>query len=67
MRYRHVLQPALAGLAFAQDQAADADTPRATPDALPIDDLRDIPVPTYTVATGVKEQDIPYATAAAIA
>lgn len=66
MRYQNFLLPALAGLAFAQDQVAEADSPLATPDALPIDDLRDIPVPTYTEVPGVTEQAIPYATASAI-
>jgi hypothetical protein len=66
MRYS-VLLPALAGLAFAQDSTAVADNPDPTPDALPFEDLRDIPVPTFTVVTGVAEQDIPYATSAAVA
>lgn len=65
MRYQSVLLPALAGLAFAQDVSV-ADNPAPTPDALPIEDLRDVPVPTYTVATGVTAQDIPYATASAV-
>jgi hypothetical protein len=66
MRFQHILLPALASLVFA-DETSVADSPAATPDALPIEDLRDIPVPTYTVVEGVKNQDIPYATAAAIA
>lgn len=66
MRYS-ILLPALASLAFAQDPVAVADNPDPTPDSLPLEDLRDIPVPTYTVATGVAEQDIPYATSSAIA
>ena len=66
MRYS-ILLPALASLAFAQDSVAVADNPDPTPDSLPLDDLRDIPVPTYTVATGVLEQDIPYATSSDIA
>jgi hypothetical protein len=66
MRYS-VLLPALASLAFAQDSTAVADNPDPTPDALPLEDLRDIPVPTYTVATGVSAQVIPYATSSAIA
>lgn len=66
MRYSSLL-PALASLALAQDPVAVADNPDPTPDALPLDDLRDIPVPTYTVATGVTAQDIPYATSSAIA
>jgi hypothetical protein len=68
MRYQRVLLPALAGLAFASDDTLSvSDNPAPTPDALPFEDLRDIPVPTYTVATGVTIQDIPYATASAIA
>ena len=66
MRYS-ILLPALASLAFAQDPVAVADNPDPTPDSLPLEDLRDIPVPTYTVATGAIEQDIPYATSSAIA
>jgi hypothetical protein len=66
MRYS-VLLPALASLAFAQDPVAVADNPDPTPDALPIEDLRDIQVPTFTEATGVTAQEIPYATASAIA
>ena len=66
MRYS-LLFPALASLAFAQDPVAVADNPDPTPDALPLEDLRDIPVPTYTVATGVLEQNIPYATESAVA
>jgi hypothetical protein len=66
MRYS-VLLPALASFAFAQDSVAVADNPDPTPDALPIEDLRDIPVPTYTIATGVTAQEIPYATSSAIA
>lgn len=66
MRYS-LLFPALASLAFAQDPVAVADNPDPTPDSLPLEDLRDIPVPTYTVATGVLEQNIPYATESAVA
>lgn len=65
MRYHGALLSALASIAFASDEAT-ADNPLAVPDALPLDDLRDIPVPTYSVATGTS-QDIPYATSAAIA
>ena len=66
MRYS-ILLPALASLAFAQDSVAVADNPDPTPDALPLEDLRDITVPTYTEVIGVTAQDIPYATASAIA
>jgi hypothetical protein len=67
MRYQHVLLPALASLAFASDDTISvSDNPAPTPDALPLEDLRDIPVPTFTIATGVTAQDIPYATASAI-
>jgi hypothetical protein len=65
MRYQAALLSALASIALASDDAT-ADNPLAVPDALPLDDLRDIPVPTYSVATGTS-QDIPYATSAAIA
>jgi hypothetical protein len=65
MRYQGALLSALASIALASDDAT-ADNPLAVPDALPFDDLREIPVPTYSVATGTS-QDIPYATSAAIA
>ena len=66
MRYS-ILLPALASLALAQDPVAVADNPDPTPDSLPLEDLRDIPVPTYTIATDALFQDIPYATESAIA
>lgn len=66
MRYQHVLLPALASLVFASDDASIAKNPAPTPDALPFEDLLDIPVPTFSMATGVN-QDIPYDTSAAIA
>lgn len=65
MRYQGALLSALASMALASDDAT-AENPLAVPDALPLDDLRDISVPTYSVATGTS-QDIPYATSAAIA
>lgn len=65
MRYQGALLSALASIALASDDTT-AENPLAVPDALPLDDLRDIPVPTYSVATGTS-QDIPYATSAAIA
>ena len=58
MRYL-ILLPALASLAFAQDPVAVADNPDPTPDALPVEDLRDIQVPTFTEATGVTAREIP--------
>ncbi|KAM0714476.1 hypothetical protein Q7P37_010263 [Cladosporium fusiforme] len=68
MRYHNVLLPALASLAFAQDETLSvADNPAPTPDALPIEDLRDIPVPTFTVLVDAASQDIPYAPSSAIA
>lgn len=68
MRYQNVLLPVLAGLAFAQDDTLSvADNPAPTPDALPLEDLRDIPVPTYTVVPDVASQDVPYAPSSAIA
>lgn len=65
MRYQAALLSALASIALANDDAT-VDNPLTVPDALPLDDLRDIPVPTYSVASGTS-QDIPYATSAAIA
>jgi hypothetical protein len=65
MRYQGALLSVLASIALASDDAT-SDSPLAVPDALPLDDLRDIPVPTYSVATGTS-QEIPYATSAAIA
>lgn len=71
MRYHHLLLPALACLASAKEDSTAgsvsvADHPAATPDALPLEDLRDIPVPTHSEAKGVTAQDIPYATSAAL-
>lgn len=66
MRYQHVLLPALASLVFASDDVSVAENPAPTPDALPFKDLREIPVPTFIMATGLS-QEIPYATSAAIA
>jgi len=65
MRYQGALLSVLASIVLASDDAT-SDSPLAVPDALPLDDLRDIPVPTYSVATGTS-QEIPYATSAAIA
>ena len=65
MRYQGALLSALASIALASDDAT-AENPLAVPDALPLDDLREIPVPTYSIATGTS-QDVPYATSAAIA
>ncbi|KAM0716755.1 hypothetical protein Q7P37_008200 [Cladosporium fusiforme] len=71
MRYQLLLLPALACLASANEDSTAgavsvADHPAATPDAIPLEDLRDIPVPTYKTATGVTAQEIPYATSAAM-
>lgn len=68
MRSLLVLQ-SLAVLAASQsttlsDIPADANR---TPDALPLDFLRDVPAPTYSTTEGVLSQDVPYATATAIA
>jgi hypothetical protein len=53
MRYQSLILPALAGIAVAQD--------------FPVDELASVPVPTYEVVDGVMTQDIPYATASAVA
>lgn len=64
------LIPAVVGLVAAQS-ATITDTSSydvvPTPDALPLDDLRDVDVPTYTVNPGLDSDIIFYATATAIA
>lgn len=61
--------PAIAALAAAQTTTTSSlpDDVVPTPDALDLDALRDIPDPTYTVVDGLLSQDIPYATATAVA
>ncbi|KAF4545981.1 Carbohydrate-binding protein [Lasiodiplodia theobromae] len=62
------LLPLLAGLAVAKPIAATTEAPSsATPDALPIDFLANVEIPTYSTIEGVSSQDIPYATPTAIA
>lgn len=61
MRYQLTLLPALASLAFASDDPtvgtiSVSEHPAPTPDTLPLNDLRDIPVPTYNIANGVTGQ-----------
>lgn len=62
--------PVLAGLVAAQDSAAASSTTSydvvPTPDALPIDFLRDVDVPVYTSIPGLDSDIIFYATATAI-
>jgi hypothetical protein len=67
MRYQQIILSALAGLVFANGEVAARSNDPNAHDALPLEDLRDIPVPTHTMATSATEQDIPYATTAAIA
>jgi hypothetical protein len=67
MRYQQLLLSALAVLVFAKGEVAVRLNDPNAHDALPLDELRDIPVPTHTMATSAMEQDIPYATTAAIA
>jgi hypothetical protein len=71
MRYQHVLLSALAGVVVAKDDSSTGTiSPRngadAAPDALPFEELRDIPVPTHTIATEHTAQVVPYETAAAM-
>ncbi|KAK4541626.1 hypothetical protein LTR36_007770 [Oleoguttula mirabilis] len=61
---------ALAALATAQNSTITSSVsydPVATPDTLPIDDLRDFEVPTYTSIQGLSSQNVAYATSTAIA
>ncbi|KAL1633160.1 hypothetical protein SLS56_003022 [Neofusicoccum ribis] len=66
-----VFFPLIAGLAAAAPvTTASTDTPanvNPTPDALPLDFLADVEVPTYTTLDGLLSQVIPYATPTAIA
>jgi hypothetical protein len=67
MRYQQILLSALAGLVVANDGVSVRSNDPDAHDALPVEDLRDIPVPTHTIATEATQQDIPYETTAAIA
>jgi hypothetical protein len=67
MRYQQILLSALAGLVFANGEVAVRSNDPNAHDALPLEELRDIPVPTHTMATEATEQDIPYETKSAIA
>lgn len=62
------LLPLLAGLAIAQpvSNTIPANV-NPTPDALPLDFLANVEIPTYTTIDGLSSQDIPYATETAIA
>jgi len=66
MRYQHLLLSTLTGFAVALNLPVSKDL-NPTPDALPVEELRDIPVPTHTMATEATSQDIPYATKSAVA
>ncbi|KAF4543528.1 Carbohydrate-binding protein [Lasiodiplodia theobromae] len=63
-----IVLPALAALGASQSTTTDipADV-NPTPDALDLDFLRGAAVPTYTTVEGVSSQEVPYATATAIA
>jgi len=68
MRYQHLLLSSLAGLVVARYLADPDDLKIPVPDALPVEELRDIPVPVHEIPSeGVTYQDIPYATKAAVA
>ncbi|KAH0378942.1 hypothetical protein KCU92_g8453, partial [Aureobasidium melanogenum] len=61
--------PVLLGLAFAQDAIAANSTTYdvvPTPDAVPVDFLRDVEVPTYTINPGLDSDIIYYASETAI-
>ncbi|KAH7047503.1 hypothetical protein B0J12DRAFT_124638 [Macrophomina phaseolina] len=69
MRSLLVLQ-SLAIVAASQSTTAPTDVPadaNRTPDTLPLDFLRGVPAPTYSTIEGALSQDIPYASATAIA
>lgn len=68
MLRRALLVPALVGFVHSQPVAnSDSYAPVATADALPIDDLRDVEVPTYTETPGLASAIVFYATETAIA
>ncbi|OJD40574.1 carbohydrate-binding-like protein [Diplodia corticola] len=63
-----VLLPLLAGLAAAKPIAATTEAAsNPTPDALPVDFLANVAIPTYSTIDGVSSQDVPYATPTALA
>jgi hypothetical protein len=66
MRCQRLLLPALASVVVAKFIPLPLDL-NPTPDALPVEELRDIPVPTHTMETEATSQDIPYATKSAVA
>ncbi|KAL1620449.1 hypothetical protein SLS56_009680 [Neofusicoccum ribis] len=61
------LLPLLAGLAAAAPVATTDIPTNPTPDALPLDFLASVEIPTYSTLEGVSSQDVPYATPTAIA
>jgi hypothetical protein len=67
MRYQHLLLPALATIVVAKDPLSPEDWTQKVPDALPVEELRNIPVPTYSMATEATHQDIPYTHTSAVA
>ena len=67
---RALLLPALLGLVQAQDATITSNAPVgavATPDALPLEDLRNIEIPTYTETPGLASNVITYVAATATA
>ncbi|OJD32501.1 carbohydrate-binding-like protein [Diplodia corticola] len=65
-----IVLPALAALGASQSTTVSTDIPadvNPTPDALDLAFLRSAAVPTYSTVEGASSQDIPYATATAIA
>ncbi|OMP85174.1 hypothetical protein BK809_0000274 [Diplodia seriata] len=65
-----IVLPALAALGASQSTTVSTDLPadvNPTPDALDLAFLRSAAVPTYSTVEGASSQDIPYATATAIA
>ncbi|KAF2722470.1 hypothetical protein K431DRAFT_221934 [Polychaeton citri CBS 116435] len=66
MRSATISIAALAALCYAQDGTTEAAVV-ATPDALPLSDLRDVDIPTYTAPEGLWSYDVPYTPSTAIA
>lgn len=58
MRYQDLLLSALAGVVVAENNATPRDLDHPASDALPVVELRDVPVLTHKVAMGVVPQDI---------
>ena len=69
MLYQHLLLSTLTSVVAAKVLLPPEDWTQYAPDALPVDELRDIPVPTFSEAIEpeVTRQDIPYATKSAVA